>query len=167
MAEQKTEYQDGKQAVHVAAPPRVSNRRGIKQSEIALTGFRPLLDRGHRRSRHDDQPRPRQVEPQVHSRPRDAQDDGVTAGATQHRTHAMSIGEQRTHRPDRAAVSAHRARRRNLRDEDLAQDPRRGVPVEPECLASALVVGSLLRCPCRFTVYYCLPVLTYGDAALP
>ena len=42
----------------------------------------------------------------------DAQDDGVATGTTHHRAHAVSVDEQRTQRPDRSAVGARRARRR-------------------------------------------------------
>jgi hypothetical protein len=72
-------------------------------------------------------------------RARDAENDGVAARTAHDRAHAVRVDEQRTERPDRSAIGARCARGCKVWDEDLAQDPSRGIPVEPRCVANTLV----------------------------
>src|SRR4029077_11486796 len=95
------------------------NPRSISTSPTSLLG-------------HQHELYARQVEPQLLPGARDAQHDGVAAGASYYHPHGTGVDQQRTHLAHRAAVGARRPRRRHIGDEDFAQDAARRIPVEPQ-----------------------------------
>jgi hypothetical protein len=110
--------------------------------------------------RHDDQARPRRVEPELVPYTGDTQDDGPALGTAYDRAHALSVNQQGTQRPDRSAVGACRSRRREIGDKDLAQDPGCGVPVESPRLADMVFISLVGRLP-DIILHTYLPVLAH------